>query len=107
MAGVRFCKSEICEYPQMFVLLIDSRFLFKQQQQLHQGGLQGLHAHPPTIPLPHPGATPPQLPPGAASGLLALSNLSVQPPHLPMMKPEDKGMCTMGVSSLDLDAFTC
>lgn len=60
------------------------------QQQLHQGGLQGLHAHPPTIPLPHPGATPPQLPPGAASGLLALSNLSVQPPHLPMMKPEDK-----------------
>lgn len=59
------------------------------QQQLHQG-LQGLHAHPPTIPLPHPGATPPQLPPGASSGLLALGNLSVQPPHLPMMKSEDK-----------------
>lgn len=59
------------------------------QQQLHQG-LQGLHAHPPTIPLPHPGATPPQLPPGATPGLLALGNLSVQPPHLPMMKAEDK-----------------
>ena len=94
-------------YLHMFVLLKDSHFLFKQQQQLHQGGLQGLHAHPPTIPLPHPGATPPRLPPGAASGLLALSNLSVQPPHLPMMKPEDKGMCTMGVSSLDLAMLTC
>ena len=91
----------------MFLFLIDSFVTFKQQQQLHQGGLQGLHAHPPTIPLPHPGATPPQLPPGAASGLLALSNLSVQPPHLPMMKPEDKGMCTMCLSSLTLATFTC
>ena len=90
----------------MFVLLKDSRFLFKQQQQLHQGGLQGLYAQPPTIPLPHHGATPPQLPPGAASGLLALSNLSVQPPHLPVMKLEDKGMCTMGMSSLDLATLT-
>ena len=69
--------------------------------------MQGLHAHLPTIPLPHPGAMPPQLPPGAASGLLALSNLSVQPLHLPMMNPEDKGMCTMGVSSLDLAMLTC
>jgi hypothetical protein len=49
--------------------------------------MQGLHAHAPTIPLPHPGALPPQLPPGAGAGLLGLSG---QPPHLPIK--DEKGI---------------
>ena len=48
--------------------------------------MQGIHAHAPTIPLPHPGALPPQLPPGVASGLLGVSG---QPPHLPIK--DEKG----------------
>lgn len=60
--------------------------MFPQQQQLHQPGMQGIHAHAPTIPLPHPGALPPQLPPGAASGILGISG---QPPHLPVK--DEKG----------------
>lgn len=48
--------------------------------------MQGIHAHAPTIPLPHPGALPPQLPPGGVSGILGISG---QPPHLPIK--DEKG----------------
>ena len=85
-----------------------------QQQQLHQ---QGVHGHPPTIPLPHPGGPPPQLPP-MGSSLLTLTNLSAQPSHLPI-KDEMKGidflawlanetLCLVVLSSFDMfSLFFC